>query len=290
MLIVFTVKMSSIKETPIDIEMPEEKPSNPTESDTQIGAKKTAKNKRKRKTVKGDRSAALQGRAAVTAASLSEQRSVFADNVKSNLSVVQEAISDAGLFNENYETVMNTIDTINEQVKTYNLLSYSSIYRDLYDMGMASVDFDKTRAILVKKLKADKCPDYGELKEITAPTFKLSRIDADQFSDMWSSLIENDKKAIQRYIETKNEVAANLNDYVDSIGLFETKMVEHRARLAEVIKHNISELLNMHASYAWCVKNKVPVEHFKEMDIILCKSQKEFIEQNLKHLLGLDED
>jgi hypothetical protein len=271
MLIVFTVKMSSIKETSIDIEMTEEKPLKPTESDTQIGAKKASKNKRKRKTVKGD-------------------RSVFADNVKSNLAVVQEAISDAGLFNENYETVMNTIDTINEQVKTYNLLSYSSIYRDLYDMGMASVDFDKTRAVLVKKLKAEKCPDYGELKEIIAPTFKLSRIDADQFSDMWSSLIENDKKAIQRYIETKNEVAANLNDYVDSIGLFETKMVEHRARLAETVKHNISELLNMHASYAWCVKNKVPVEHFKEMDIILCKSQKEFIEKNLKHLLGLDEE
>ena len=273
MLIVFTVKMSSIKETPLDVEPIEENP-------TQTGAKKASKNKRKRKAIKGDRSAA----------DLSEQRSVFADNVKSNLSIVQEAISDAGLFNENYETVMNTIDTINEQVKTYNLLSYSSIFRDLYDMGMASVDFTKTRTVLVKKLKADKCPDYGELKPITAPSFKLSKIDADQFSDMWSSLIENDKKAIQRYIETKNEVAASLNDYVDSIGLFESKMVEHRARLAEVVKYNISELLNMHASYAWCVKNKVPTEHFNDMDIILCKSQKEFVEQNLKHLLGLDDE
>lgn len=273
MLIVFTVKMSSIEETPVTIELTDENP-------TQIGAKKASKNKRKRKAIKGD----------LSAASLGEQRSVFADNVKSNLSIVQEAISDAGLFNENYETVMNTIDTINEQVKTYNLLSYSSIFRDLYDMGMASVDFTKTRAVLVKKLKADKCPDYGELKPITAPSFKLSKIDADQFSDMWSSLIENDKKAIQRYIETKNEVTANLNDYVNSIGLFESKMVEHRARLAEVVKHNISELLNMHASYAWCVKNKVPTEHFNDMDIILCKSQKEFIEQNLKHLLGLDDE
>ena len=265
--------MSSIQETPVNIESTDNRV-------TQTGAKMASKNRRKRKVIKGDHSAT----------SLSEQRSVFADNVKSNLSIVQEAISDAGLFNENYETVMNTIDTINEQVKTYNLLSYSSIYRDLYDMGMTSVDFDKTRAILVKKLKAEKCPDYGELKPITAPTAKLSRIDADQFSDMWASLIENDKKAIQRYIETKNEVTASLNDYVDGIGLFETKMVEHRSRLAEVVKHNISELLNMHASYAWCVKNKVPTEHFKDMDIILCNSQKEFVERNLKHLLGLDEE
>lgn len=217
-------------------------------------------------------------------------RSVFADNVKSNLAVVQEAISDAGLFNENYETVMNTIDTINEQVKTYNILSRSSIYRDLYDMGMSSIDFTKTRAVLSKKLKSSTCPDFGELKELTEPTFKLSRIDADQFSDMWSSLIETDKKALQHYIETKNEVTASLNDYVDSIGLFETKMVEHRARLAEVVKHNISELLNMHASYAWCIKNKVPIEHFKEMNIVLCNSQKEFVDKNLKKLLGLDED
>lgn len=277
--IVFAIKMSNIEDAPVDAKPTEETPKEPIENPVQGGAKKTIKNKRKRKTMKGE-----------STASLSEQRSVFADNVKSNLAVVQEAISDAGLFNENYETVMNTIDTINEQVKTYNILSYSSIYRDLFDMGMASIDFDKTRSVLSKKLKAEKCPDYGELKEITAPTFKLSRIDADQFSDMWSSLIENDKKAIQRYIETKNEVTASLNDYVDNIGLFETKMVEHRARLAEVVKHNISELLNMHASYAWCIKNKVPTDHFKEMDIILCNSQKEFIERNLKHMLGLDDE
>ena len=225
-----------------------------------------------------------------SAASLKEQRSVFADNVKSNLAVVQEAISDAGLFNDNYETVMNTIDTINEQVKTYNILSRSSINRDLYDMGMSSVDFAKTRAVLSKKLKSTTCPDFGELKQITAPTFKLARIDADQFSDMWSSLIETDKKAIQRYIETKNDVAASLNDYVDSIGLFEAKMVEHRSRMAEVVKHNISELLNMHASYAWCVKNKVPTEHFNELGLVLCNSQKEFIDKNLKRLLDLEEE
>lgn len=238
---------------------------------TNMGGKCGAKSKRKHKNIKGD-------------------RSVFADNVKSNLAVVQEAISDAGLFNDNYETVMNTIDTINEQVKTYNILSRSSIYRDLYDMGMASVDFTKTRSVLSKKLKASSCPDFGELKPITAPSFKLARIDADQFSDMWSSLIENDKKAIQRYIETKNDVAASLNDYVDSIGLFEAKMVEHRSRMAEVVKHNISELLNMHASYAWCVKNKVPTDHLSELGLVLCNSQKEFVDKNLKRMLDLDDE
>jgi hypothetical protein len=268
-----------IEETPVVIH----------ESDVQAAAKKETKKTRKRESVKGDHSAASLSKQR-SAASLSKQRSVFADNVKSNLSVVQEAISDAGLFNQHYETVMNTIDTINEQVKTYNLLSYSSISRDLFDMGMASVDFDKARGVLMKKLKADKCPDYGELRPITAPSFKLSKIDADQFSDMWSSLIENDKKAIQRYIETKNEVAASLNDYVDGISLFESKMVEHRARLAEIVRHNISELLNMHASYAWCVKNKVPTEHFNETGIILCKSQKEFVERNLKRMLRIDEE
>jgi hypothetical protein len=263
--------MSSIDEKPDTMETEEKQVKNPSTEVTQIGAKKATKNKRKRRNVTGD-------------------RSVFADNVKSNLAVVQEAISDAGLFNDNYETVMNTIDTINEQVKTYNILSHSSIYRDLFDMGMASVDFDKTRTVLTKKLKSESCPSYGKLMPLTAPNFKLAKIDSDQFSDMWSSLIDTDKKSIQRYIETKNEVADALNDYVDSIGLFEAKMVEHRARLAETVKHNISELLNIHASYAWCIKNKVPVDHFKEMDIVLCNSQKEFIERNLKHMLQLDED
>ena len=263
--------MSSISEKPDIIETEEKEVNDPSTEVTQIGAKKATKIKRKRRNVTGD-------------------RSVFADNVKSNLAVVQEAISDAGLFNDNYETVMNTIDTINEQVKTYNILSHSSIYRDLFDMGMASIDFDKTRTVLTKKLKSESCPSYGKLMPITAPNFKLAKIDSDQFSDMWSSLIDTDKKAIQRYIETKNEVADALNDYVDSIGLFEAKMVEHRARLAETVKHNLSELLNMHASYAWCIKNKVPVDHFKEMDIVLCNSQKEFIERNLKHMLQLDED
>lgn len=265
-----------------DTELTDQSPSNvpqtedttepKTKAVTKINAMggKSIKSKRKHRTVKGD-------------------RSTFADNVKSNLAVVQEAISDAGLFNENYETVMNTIDTINEQVKTYNVLSRSSIYRDLYDMGISSVDFTKTRAVLSKKLQSKTCPDFGELKALTEPTFKLQRIDADQFSDMWSSLIETDKKAIQRYIETKNDVAASLNDYVDSIGIFEAKMVEHRARLAEIVKHNISELLNMHASYAWCIKNKVPVEHFKDMDLHLCNSQKEFIDRNLKRMLGLED-
>lgn len=243
-----------------------EEPTTPT-----TGGKRSVKSKRKHKAVSGD-------------------RSVFADNVKSNLAVVQEAISDAGLFNDNYETVMNTIDTINEQVKTYNILSRTSINRDLYDMGMASIDFTKTRAVLSKKLKSATCPDFGELKPITVPTFKLARIDSDQFSDMWSSLIENDKKAIQRYIETKNDVTASLNDYVDSIGLFEAKMVEHRSRMAEIVKHNISELLNMHASYAWCIKNNVPTEHFNEYNLVLCNSQREFIDKNLKRLLDLDDE
>ena len=255
--------MATISEEVINIENPEEieggKPS-----------RKSTK-KKNHKSMKGD-------------------RSVFADNVRSNLAVIQEAISDAGLFNDNYENVMNIVDTVNEQVKTYNALSYSSIYRDLYDMTMNSIDFNKTRTILSNKLKADKCPDYGTLMKIDAPTCKLSRIDGDQFSDMWSSLIENDKKAIKRYIETKNEVAASLNDYVDSIGIFEKKMVEHRARLAEKVKHNAAELMNIHASYAWCVKNKVPLDQFEEMDIILCKSQKEFIDKNLKHMLGLDSE
>ena len=242
----------------------------PVQTGTQTGTRMHTKNKRKRKEITGD-------------------RSVFADNVKSNLSIVQEAISDAGLFNEHYETVMNTIDTINEQVKTYNILSYSSIYRDLYDMAMASIDYEKARAALSKKLKSSACPDFGEMKALPSPTCKLARIDADQFSDMWSSLIETDKKAIQRYIETKNEVTAALNDYVDNIGIFETKMVAHRARLAEIVKHNISELFNIHASYAWCVKNKVPTDHLKEMDLILCNSQKEFIERNVKRMLNLDD-
>jgi hypothetical protein len=268
---VFAIKMASIKEAADSTNDIEETAVEPTINTAISGGKKMPKNKRKRKDVKGD-------------------RSVFADNVKSNLSVIQEAISDAGLFNENYETVMNTIDSINEQVKTYNILSRSSIFRDLYDMGISSVDFTKTRAVLSKKLQSKTCPNFGELKPLDEPTFKLSRIDSDQFSDMWSSLIETDKKAIQRYIETKNEVAASLDDYVNSIGLFEAKMVEHRARLAEVVKHNISELLNIHASYAWCIKNKVPIEHFKDMDLHLCNSQKEFVDRNLKRMLGLDED
>ena len=214
--------------------------------------------------------------------------STFSNNVASNITAIQEIISDAGLFNEKYQDVLNIADTINNQVKTYNKLSKSSINRDLYDMAFGSIDFDKERKTLSEKLRQKECPEYGVLEAIPAPRFKLNRLDSDVFSDMWSNLVVDDKKAIRRYINKRNEVSANLSDFTSEIEQFENNMVKHRNNVCGLLKKNTAELFNIHAAYAWTIKHKQPIDEFAEMGLVLKNSQKEFVTENLKKMLNIE--
>lgn len=216
--------------------------------------------------------------------------STFGENIKSNISAIQETISDAGLFNANYENTLNIFDSINEQVENYNRLAKSSVSRDVYNLIINSLEFNELHETLANKIKSQTIPEYGNLISMPKTKVKLNSLDADPVNEMLINLVDNDKKAIKRYINIRNDLKSNLTDYLGSIDDFERKMVAYRKRLYDVAEKNIKTLVDIHSAYAWAIKNKYPLDEFESLNLHLCKSQKEFLEKNLKDLLNIPDE
>lgn len=216
----------------------------------------------------------------------------FIDMVSNNLNILNEIISNASLFKNKFSEIANIVDSINEQAKMYRKLSVSSIRKDLYDLFESSTDFEKLREELVQKLNSSSKPSYEiKLLPVEIINYPIEILDYDQFIELDNLLDENDKKLIRKFASKRKSVQNDLENYINIIKNYEKKMVKQRQKLIDNIRENVDRLVDIHASYAWSIKNKADLTEFDKLAsdyrLILDKSQKNFIITNVKKMLTI---
>jgi hypothetical protein len=179
---------------------------------------------------------------------------------------------------------------MNAQVKNYVENSKKAILYDIYDGVVSGIDFDS----LKKKFKSDmsvkgnlKVPQYEKVN------FNLDNYDIDEYeTDVLVNMYSNmDEKTVKKFARYQDEAVANLQNLVDGVTDFESNLCAFRVNAIQKMKENVNTLYAIHTNYAKAIMNKnknLPESvSIAGKDVKLIKSQKEFILNGLKTLIGI---
>ena len=238
----------------------------------------------------------------------SKKYSPMHNNIIEQSARVYEIINNAGKFKKYYnELINNIIDSINNQCKSYVRNSKKSIKIDIYDMVMESIDWSKLQQMLVTDLKNNKSVSSVVSNMLKIPSgdlnsaswssigslddYGIEQYDTDAIVNMYSNCSE---ESIKKYIRYMKEANSNLKSLETNVVAYEKNLCDYRKNAVNIIlTKNVPLLYALHYNY---VKNVIDTKRFNKnmpietisinnVDIKLCKSQKEFITNSLKQLI-----
>lgn len=224
--------------------------------------------------------------------------------------VIKEIVNSSGLFKNRYEQVVTQLKLINDMAEQFNSAILPSLKHDLVDIMDASTNWEQLQKKLSVDIKTKPRNIEYNLKPFKLDTEMLEAMSDDLLVNMNMVMSDIDisnedakvnmkrnKKHINQFNEYKNLFVHDLDRFVSNIKKCEDMAIGCRNKNVEIMKYNINELYKIHSVYAYNVlhKNK---NNFTSIDYIthngdkvclqMCKSQKQFIRQSIKQMLGID--
>ena len=245
----------------------------------------------------------------------------YANNLKN-------IVNSPGYLTSNYKMVCKQIDTINDMVENVKQVALTSIKRDLIDIMNKSIDWAQYKQNLTDFLKSvkhsKKAPMFNhpkfysfkfQYKDTLAPLsnelIQNMFLTASDINDEANGLRheptgecfrlkEKTNKLIATYEDNKDTFIDELNEFVDSIPIWEANIVECRTNNIPVLMFNVNSLYEVHKKYAYEQFKGLPSSFEQDIDghIIDCikvkdkvipldKSQPRFIKNGIKILLNM---
>ena len=202
---------------------------------------------------------------------------------------IDELLSNAQLFKDNYQDLtQNIITSLNRQLKQYSKDGKKSINIDIFNLTVEAINWEDLQSKIAEMLKSKK-PNVnpGEWKKLSKPTVGLEMYDDDAVTNMILNCDVEHVKEFQKYRKlAKNE----LNELLDSVEAFEQGLCDYRAAMVQRCLENVNFLFNCHFNYVNDVLHKKETKGSIIIDgkeVELKKSQKEFITNALKTVLGV---
>lgn len=220
-----------------------------------------------------------------------ENYSQMKNNIISQSSRIAEILSHAGKFKAYYdELTNNVVDSMNTMIKSYMKKGKNAILIDIYDGVAGSIDFENLKL----KFKSDMSsknnlvvPKYEEVN-FNLDSYNIDQYDTDILVNMFQNL---DVGTVKKFARFQDEAIANLSAVVDDLTNFENGLCAFRTNAIQKMKNNVDVLYAIHVNYAKAVlkksKNIPECVTVGSKNIKLMKSQREFILNGLKTLIGI---
>lgn len=223
-----------------------------------------------------------------------ENYSPMKNNILEQSARICELVSDAGKFSTFYNELNdNIIATMNEMIKQYTKNSRKAIRIDVFDEVMKTIKWSDLNEKLredIKNKQPIKIPKFKPI-DTNMKKFSIDLYDNDSIVDMYSYM---DEETVEKFAESQDEAIEKLHTLADDVTTFETSLCAYRAKTVEKMVANIDSLYALHANYVRAIKNKqtdLPISKtIGDKEIKFYKSQKEFITNGIKSLLGLDSE
>lgn len=208
-------------------------------------------------------------------------------SILTQTSRIEEIISNASLFRENYsELTTNIIASINQQIRSYVKNSKRSILIDIYELVIDSIDWNDLQAKLANRLKSKQpSADPPAWKPLPKPSTSIELFDDDAVTNM---LLNCDTEHVKDFSKYRKLCRSQIADLLSDIDAFEAELCEYRTSAVKLMVENVSILFDYHYNYVsdMFYKHKAsPSVIINNQEIQLKKSQKEFITSALKQLI-----
>ena len=220
-----------------------------------------------------------------------ENYSQMKNNIIGQSSRIAEILTHGGKFKTYYEELMNNVvESMNAQIRSYVENSKKAILYDIYDGVVGNIDFselkDKFKADMKKKGNVS-VPKYEKVN-MDLDGYDIGEYETDVLVNMYSNM---DEKTVKKFAKYQDEALSNLSNVIDDVTDFESNLCSFRNKAIEKMKNNVDLLYAIHVNYAKAVMNKnknIPeCVSIGGKQVKLSKSQKEFITNGLKVLIGI---
>ena len=223
-----------------------------------------------------------------------ETNSQMLNNTISSLNRISEILNHAGKFQQLYSELNNIVDTMNSSLHSYMKSSKRAILCDIFDGVISQIDFE----VLQNRLKTDiknsnklVVPPYIPIN-IDLSLYSIEQYNSDIFVDMLANL---EQKTIRKYSKLQKDAIGHLSDVKDSLTTFENDLCVLRTDTIDKMLSNVDMFYTIHANY---VKTKLKSRNKKDVNlpseitingvsILMKDSQKEFIQECVRKLIGL---
>lgn len=221
------------------------------------------------------------------------------NNLIRDLNRVHLAISNAGIFSQSYDTIVNggIISGIQERCEDYVKRGKYSVLCDVVDGVIQSLNFNEL-ADTAKKNIHNKVLPSNTLKYRSLPSldeYDIEEYDTDSIVNMWSNIPTSKtmtKKAIKdahEYSKYKKISEQYIHAFMDQFDNFESDLNKYRIDAIEIMKSNVPYIANEYYRQIFNATQK----HQKLSDIIsinginvkFYKTQTEFLKNAIKNLI-----
>ena len=201
----------------------------------------------------------------------------FVASTEMNCETISQIIQNANIFEHNSKRVLPLIESVNSTVQNYSVSSRRAIRGDLIRLGLKSINWKKIQKDLEKKPKNI----VPEIKSIRIPKINYPTLSFESFEKMSSSNLDKIESA-SVYVHYRNHFNSLLVDFPNRVSQFEESYIEIRKNLLPKVKKLLKSLVSEHKRYVYYRKDPgfIKIEGLKYF-----KSQKRFIESNLKRLV-----
>ena len=201
---------------------------------------------------------------------------------------ILEIINNANLFKTSYQQLIsNIIPSVNQQLKSYIKNGKKSILVDIRELVIESIDWQAEQDKLVQRLKDNKYINISSTwQHIDKPTATINQFDDDVFTNMLLNCSTENVKEFQKY---RKLAKSQLDELINDIDTFEQELCDYRSETVKTMMSNINILFDYHFNYVFDIFNKHKTNETLLIDnkeVVLKKSQKEFITSAIKTLLN----
>ena len=210
-------------------------------------------------------------------------------SISSQVSRIEEIISNASLFKEHYtELSSNIVPSVSQQIHSYVKNAKRSILVDVYELVVEAIDWADLQTKLANQLKTKKPttqPAVESWKRLSKPSASIEPFDDDVLTNM---LLNCDVDHVKDFSKYRKLCHSQIEELLSSIDAFETDMCEYRTAAVQTMLENVSILFDCHYNYVsdMYYKHKAPQTIIIDgQEIKLKKSQKDFITSALKQLI-----
>ena len=242
-------------------------------------------------------------------------------------------VNSPGYFVNNYKQVQQQLNEINNMKERHKAISLNSIKKDIVDYMVKNVNWKELQNNLKEFIKSlnNKNINKKNIDNNVSYNFKQFKF---KYNDNWDNLndeylnsmflsasdintditdtidinklSQDDKKNIKNYLENKNILFNDLNNFLNNVNMWEDAVVKCRNNNYPILMYNINCLYNIHKKYVYEKFNNIKSSFEREVngniidcvvyrtnkkDIILPldNSQSNFIKNSIKLMLDIDE-
>ena len=184
----------------------------------------------------------------------SEEFSPQKNELIRSLNSINEIISSAGVFKENYAKVINGfIPSINEQMKLYASVAKKAISCDIIDAVIDAIDFDKYKAWFSEKWNKKEDADVHPWNSLGVSNIidaEIVEYDDEDVLNMQSVFPENETnpnpKELKKFFKYQKEAIEYENSFLKEFTRFENSLQKYREIVVQNMINNVDCLADAH--------------------------------------------